>query len=614
MMLLSRFWYVILSILVGLCLYVVFLAYGQYNRRLAFAQNEELASDSQVVGWALQIDARRRLDFMLFGSVDPGVRGALKQANGAEKVPPKARDEGRKALQGVAEKIPAEFRSDALFAVDRDGRVVASVGFDTKEEFELGGYAAVFDALHGYLRDDTWVLGGKIYRVVARPVEDDATQPPIGAVVGMKGVDPKFAQDLAKRTRTNIAFFANGTRVASAASQEGFEESQLELITPDLAKLPEDPKFKTGRSDLRPIGEKVSAIYARLVGESWDLGAGYAVVRTREAISGPMGFVTGADETDRKNAKIWLIVLCILAGSALGIGLSFLEHSMPLSELVKQAQKLRKGELDYLQVPRFRGAYRAIAQDVNSGIERVVEKGGGATRKPADLESILGPTPAQPAMSAFSFPMPGQEAPAAAVSRPGASGPRLPGPPPPGPGSRPHIAVPGAPPGPPPPGARPPVPAAGAPPGFSAPLGAPLQGTGATQPLAMQPTAPAPFPPPGPGGPSLQRPPTGGAPLDLSRPQGEEDEATVVGQAPAEVLAAAGSGDGSKEWLGVYDDFIRTKKECGESVEGLTFEKFQQTLKKNRDALMQRHGCKRVKFSVYVKEGRASLKATPVRE
>ncbi len=28
---------------------------------------------------------------------------------------------------------------------------------------------------------------------------------------------------------------------------------------------------------------------------------------------------------------------------------------------------------------------------------------------------------------------------------------------------------------------------------------------------------------------------------------------------------------------------------------------------------MQKHGCKRVKFSVYVKEGRASLKATPVK-
>ena len=57
-----------------------------------------------------------------------------------------------------------------------------------------------------------------------------------------------------------------------------------------------------------------------------------------------------------------------------------------------------------------------------------------------------------------------------------------------------------------------------------------------------------------------------------------------------------------------------TPPNAKEPTDGLTFEKFQQTLKKNRDALMQRHGCKRVKFSVYVKEGRASLKATPVRE
>ena len=63
-----------------------------------------------------------------------------------------------------------------------------------------------------------------------------------------------------------------------------------------------------------------------------------------------------------------------------------------------------------------------------------------------------------------------------------------------------------------------------------------------------------------------------------------------------------------------YDDFIRKKRECGEPTEGLTFEKFAQTLRKNRDALMQRHGCKRVRFAVYVKEGRASLKATPIKD
>ncbi|HSQ67372.1 MAG TPA: MXAN_5187 C-terminal domain-containing protein, partial [Polyangiaceae bacterium] len=43
-------------------------------------------------------------------------------------------------------------------------------------------------------------------------------------------------------------------------------------------------------------------------------------------------------------------------------------------------------------------------------------------------------------------------------------------------------------------------------------------------------------------------------------------------------------------------------------------DKFRQTLRKNRDALVQRHNCKRVKFTVYVKDGRASLKATPIKD
>ena len=98
----------------------------------------------------------------------------------------------------------------------------------------------------------------------------------------------------------------------------------------------------------------------------------------------------------------------------------------------------------------------------------------------------------------------------------------------------------------------------------------------------------------------------------------------MVGRPAADLLAAAtgeisaisagAAGDEATEWMAVYEEFVRTKKQCGEPTEGLTFEKFQGTLRKNRDQLIQRHGCKRVKFSVYIKEGRASLKATPVRE
>ena len=78
---------------------------------------------------------------------------------------------------------------------------------------------------------------------------------------------------------------------------------------------------------------------------------------------------------------------------------------------------------------------------------------------------------------------------------------------------------------------------------------------------------------------------------------------------PGAVDAAA---DG--EWRRVYEEFVATKQQCGENVAGFTFEKFEQTLRKNQEALVKRHGAKRVKFSVYVKDGKAALKASPVKD
>lgn len=660
MMLLSRFWYVVLSLALGAAAYVVFLAVGQYNRRNALAMAETLASDSQTVGWALQIDARRRLDALLVGAVDKGIQDALTSTNGKEKIPAKAKEEAKKALAAVSDKVPAELRPDALFAVDRDGRVVAQTGFDQAaafDDFELGGYAAVNDALHGYLRDDTWLLGGRVYRVVTRPVEYDVTQPPAGAIVGIRLVDARFAQELAKRTRANVAFYSGGQRIASGASEAGFDDNQFEPLTQDLGKLDGDKNYKeAGRSEVRPLGDRLGAMYARLVGEAWDLGGGYAVVRAKVAVAGPGGFVSGADDKDKAAVPIGILVGIVVLGLALGMALSYAEHDLPLREVVRQAQGLKKGSFDLLQLPRFRGAYRRIAQDLNAGIERVADKGGGAPRKQADLESILGPAPAQPAMSAFAFPLTGDSG-ARPMPQPpaGGSGPPVPATPaPPAPGTVMGAGAPvfggfGAPK--PPPmnapsnmgsGARPFPPAPGAPraPGSNGgsdarPLPSEPSNAGRL-PLvepsgARPPPAPPGMPPVPPSGRNLAPTPTstrGAAPPPsvpkpqrlVPSPAGDEDdgEATMVAAIPQEILAQATgeqrAAEEGAEWLTVYEDFVRTKKQCSESTDGLTFEKFQHTLRKNRDALIARHGCKKVRFSVYVKEGKASLKATPVKE
>lgn len=620
MMLLSRFWYAILAVLAGFAVYSLMLAVGQYNRASIKGTNETLANDSVVVRWAIQIDSRRRIDALMVLALDKTIQDSLVAATDKDKIPQKSRDDARKSLTALQEKIPAQYKPDATFVVDRDGRVIAEVGYpaaDKFDDFELGGYSSVNDALHGWLRDDTWVWGGQIYRVAARPVEYDSAQPPVGAVVGIRALDRKYAQDLSKDTQTNVVFYALGQKVAGAGMQ-GFDEAQLDTITAELPKLDADATYSTkGHTEIRDLAGNVGGVFAKIDGDAWDLGAGYAVVRPRVTIQGSTTFLSGADDTDKKNVSWPTIGGIVFAGLIFGLLLTFVEHDLPLKKMRVQAQKLKKGEIDLLQLPQLSGGLRDIGGDVNAGIERVAEKGGGAPRKAADLEAIVGH--AEPGMSAFSFPM----------SEPGSS--------PGGPRSNPMMA-------PPPPGSRGGTPAPPMPSGQHVPPPAPV-----SQPSIQN----KPLPPkPAPSGPNfrLQQPETSptqvmplrapdgpaaiampghvpNAPsttpmLQVSAPaaiipKGDEEEQTMVAAVPQEVLARA-IGDAQNpdelEWPNVYEDFVKTKKQCSEPVEGLTFDKFRQTLRKNRDALVQRHSCKRVKFTVYVKDGRASLKATPIKD
>jgi hypothetical protein len=66
------------------------------------------------------------------------------------------------------------------------------------------------------------------------------------------------------------------------------------------------------------------------------------------------------------------------------------------------------------------------------------------------------------------------------------------------------------------------------------------------------------------------------------------------------------------EFRAVYRDFIETKQACGESIDGITYDKFSGKLRSNRQQLITRYSCKSVKFQVYVKDGKAALKATPI--
>jgi hypothetical protein len=304
------------------------------------------------------------------------------------------------------------------------------------------------------------------------------------------------------------------------------------------------------------------------------------------------------------------LIGAVIGAALLGLLFSIVEHTSPLSTFKAEAARLAAGKIDALQPSRFRGAYKKIAADINDGIEKAAVKGGGS-RRAADLEQVLGPIPAQPAMSAFAVPGPSGPGDPMNESRPSfpkpppsqRNAPRLRQTPTPGEGptskSMSSQALLGAP--------------------VDRPSVEPIEMDDATlqvpQSMAGPPARPAPPKPKPPLPPQakgpMASPPTGPSPPSRGAPF-EQAQADGWG-APAAEPPAEAAWDELGDWRKVYEEFLALKRQCGEPTQNLTFEKFQGTLQRNKDALVARHNCARVKFTVYIKEGKAALKASPVK-
>jgi hypothetical protein len=63
----------------------------------------------------------------------------------------------------------------------------------------------------------------------------------------------------------------------------------------------------------------------------------------------------------------------------------------------------------------------------------------------------------------------------------------------------------------------------------------------------------------------------------------------------------------------VFEAYVATRRRCGETVATLTPDKFQARLETNRQQLVAKYGCRSARFSVSIKDGKAAVKATPLR-
>lgn len=191
---------------------------------------------------------------------------------------------------------------------------------------------------------------------------------------------------------------------------------------------------------------------------------------------------------------------------------------------------------------------------------------------------------------------------------------------------------------------QPPPPASSAPPNRTAPINNPFDDEEGARtqayPIFKTPGSNPNAPPPGfdpfamaashggePGAPSEPNPDAtrvAAVPAELIRaakqsaPTGHTGERPALARAAApkvtSVIGAAGPLEEERHFQDVFREFVATREKCGEPADGLTYDKFKAKLLKNKEQLVAKYACKSVRFQVYVKDSKAALKATPVKE
>lgn len=621
-MILSRVWYLLLAIAA-----VMGFAFAMVSVRLIDAQSEEavrddLRRDRTELEQLLRLDARTRIDAIAPLAAQGDVRSALRDANrrGTSELDPAivqrltARlTELNRQLEGMA--------GDIVFAVDANGIIVAQVGGPPPPRGAgLGGFPLVRRALDGYLRDDVWVYHDAVYRMAARPVIDGGQY--VGALVHGKRMDADFAGRLSSRLAgASIGFFYRDRVVASAMADQaslppGLSAPRQDDMAGPLAQVLGTEEMQGGeRTDPMALPTGGLAIYSPVIGAASHAQVGYVIARPVPTAGSPLAIFSLPSAQDWSELANSSVGMATAGGGLLAfiIGLLFvwIERDRPLARFRDTTARLAKKEVDKLIPLEFGGPLRMAAAHINDALEKAQASAGTSPkRRAADLDEILGPVPDRESAPAFfgfgggsADPVKGETQAAAPASAAVAA------PPPAAPPAPPAVAAPK-----PPPPAKPAAPPK--PPGQGL-TPAPVQRPApvADAPVADAPVAAAPAPSPAapPSSSSSESNVLASEEQDL-----DGDGPTMVAHVPEALLAKLTKGGGEaeqeKHFRDVFEEFVALKKQCNEPVTGLTFEKFVVTLRKNRDQIVQKHGAAKVRFTVYVKEGKAALKATPIRD
>ena len=592
----SKIWFFVIALLAAVALTIALVLPRPAQRSLVRGEANRLQTACGVIHILLADDARNRVELAGAFARSPEIMNALDAASGVDRIDEarmkQARDIGDTVMKAIQGRKP-----DFAMLIDRRGRVVARVRLDDGDFGDVAaGRPLIDDALAGYLRDDLWAQNGTMYFVSAAPVVKQGGY--VGAVVLGHQVTNQLAEKLVKSLDVDMGFHLGGDGIAGSKTI-AFDYTKMEA---SIAKLGDDRANDcqvVAPMDVHAGADDYTAIVARLPGEAAAKHAFYSVIIKRPAGLGFWATLKAVKQADLSFGSFpWLLVGgAFLVVLGLGIGLMLLEADRPLRRLTTDAVRLAKGETERMSEDLHAGRFGSIARSVNIHIDKLGREAKTARK---DLDQMLGPAPEGSLgtidLLATALPSVRPGGPAPVASPPPSefrfqeSGPV-------------------------------PVPVAAS---ASAPTRKPPARPGTPPPFRAVTTAAAVAPPPTPPPPrpSQQLQATSPAPAAPQRASQSLPMELFSTQAPLNLDdELPGRGAIGRDpprvdpyFKQIFDQFVTVKQTCNESIAGLVYERFAEKLVKNRDDLIQKTGCREVRFTVYVKDGKAALKATPVKD
>jgi hypothetical protein len=595
-MFLSKIWFMLIALVAAVALTFALIAPRPAVQKLGVLEGQRLDRAQYAAEQMFKVDAHKWIDRVSKLGRDAIVSDSLDAAS-------KGSGEWgvlHKTLQDRFRALIPDMTAggiETLVAMDGKGRVVARIGDNDKEYGDyIGGAEAIADALRGYLSDDVWGNGGRLVRVAAAPVLSKNRDRIVGAIYVGAETGENLVERLKKNLDVDVALLLRGKVIA--ASRPTSELIRL----PDLIEKHTAEIEKVKRTPAIPLEagkDSLLAVAAPFPGQAGQQQAYYVLLGMQPAKAdlGPLLAQTSSDDLKWGNFPWVPLAAAVFVMIGVGLFLQRREVEGPLEGLRKELGQLGRGEIPKLQDGRYGGKFGGLARDINASIERYTHAPAAPSEMAGkDLNAILGGKPGPAASSGSTFDLPSKDSAFSGNTPPPAFGP------PPAPSFAP----------PPPPSFSPPPPASFSPPppvvgasgGLGGGLAAKSGGLGGSKVPGLKSTswAPPPATAPAPAPAAIPSAALGGD----EEEQPDSEATRVVPYDESEEEAA--------HFAHVYEEFVTTKKNCGEPQAGLTLDKFLVKLRDNKNALVAKHGCRTVRFSVYVKDGKAALKATPVRD